>query len=242
MTFARDMRERQIAAQPAERSGIVGTIAIAVAAFVIGGGAIAAWRWYPKSSPPAAARAALPAVASDAPAPKFADNRLGRAATAPLLTTCIKSEVFAGFNGGNAQAIYTVMTTAGTMHRLAPLVGADMSDGVPQLAEYWREIADCVYQQNSWHLCDADNRALAVESVAGFIRGAAQVAAQPLKTRDAQMILADNARARQRVLEALRARLRNGQLIAADFSALQPPEVKSLLNEIKPAANGCVRS
>ena len=192
---------------------------------------------------PAAGRKTRPsaAVASEAPAPKFAGGRLGRAATAPLLTTCVKGDVFAGFNGGNAQAVYTVLTTAGTAQRLASLVGADMSDGVPQLTEYWREIADCVYQQNSWHLCDADNRALAVELAAGFIRGAAQVAATPPKTRDAQMILGDNARVRQRVLEALRARLRNGQLIAADFSPLQPPEIKSLLNETKPVANGCAK-
>lgn len=241
MTLVRDMRERQIVAQPVERSGLAGTIAIAVAAFVIGGGAIAAWQWYPRSSPPPAAAAAPPAAASDAAAPKFAGRRLGRAGSAPLLRACVKGNAFEGFGAANPEAVYEMLNAAGTMATLAPLLGAETGSGA-QLTEYWREIADCVYQQNSWHLCDPDNRSLAAELASAFIRHAGRVASDPPKTRDAQMILGDNARARQRVLDALRARLRNGHLIAADFSPLVPQEIKSLANEVKPVANGCAKS
>jgi len=60
--------------------------------------------------------------------------------------------------------------------------------------------------------------------------------------RDAQATLRDNAAAKQRVLDSLRSRLRNGHLIAGDFGPLQPPEIKALLDEIKPVANGCAKS
>jgi hypothetical protein len=236
MSFVREMRERQVAPAPAERSGALGTIVIAVVAFAIGAGGIVAWKWMPTRNPqPVAAKAAPPAET-----PKFAGNRVGRAAAAPLLRTCTKSDTFEGFGKGDPEAIYTLLTTVGTMQRLAPLVGAEMGDGA-QLVEYWREIADCVYQQNSWHLCDADNRALAVESASAFIRGATRIAENPPKGRGADIVLRDNARARERVLDALRARLRNGQLVAADFGPIQPPAVKALLSEVKPAGNACAK-
>jgi hypothetical protein len=234
------MRERNAAPAPS-RSGLFGTIMFAVAAFAIGAGSIAAWKWFSGSSPPPVANANPPAAASiGAPAPTFAGNRLGRAGTAPLLRTCTRSDTFEGFGAGSPDAIYTVLTTAGTMSRLAPLIGAETGDGV-QLAEYWRVIADCVYQQNSWHLCDADNRALAVESASGFIRSAARIATNSSKARDAQNIVSDNAQARQRVLEALRTRLRNGHIIAADFGPLQPPEITSLLADTRTVSNGCAK-
>jgi hypothetical protein len=241
MTLVSELRERGIA-QPAERSGPVGTILFGVVAFALGVGAIMAWKWYPGSNPPPVASAAQPAAAgNDAPAPKFSGNRIGRAGSAPLLRTCIKGDTFEGFGNGNPEAAYTMLTSIGTMSRLAPLFGAETGDGA-QFTEYWREIADCVFQQNSWHLCDADNRALAVESAGAFIRNAERVAAKPPKTRDSQMILGENGRARQRVLDALRARLRNGQLIAADFNLLQPPEIKSLLDGTKPVGDGCAKT
>ena len=238
MTLVRDMRARQMVPQRAERSGLFGTIAFAIVAFAAGAGAIAVWKWMPLRNPPPGASVNSPVAATSDIAPTFPGNRLGRAGTAPLLRTCVKGDTFEGFR--NPEAVYIVLTTAGTMSRLAPLVGAEMGDGV-QLTEYWREIADCVYQQNSWQLCEPDNRALAVESASGFIRNAAGVAANP-KTRDAQATLRENAAAKQRVLDSLRSRLRNGHLIAGDFGPLQPPEIKALLNETKPIANGCAKS
>jgi hypothetical protein len=240
MTLVRGMRERTITPPPI-RSGIAGMIVLAVVAFAVGAGGILAWKRFAGSSPLPVASASPPAAASNkAPAPKFAGNRLGRAGTAPLLRTCVKGETFETFINLNAQAIYTVMTTASTMMRTGPLVGAPTGDPT-QLADQWREIADCVYQQNSWHLCDADNRALAVESASGFLRFAAQIPANPMTMRDEQTLLRDVAQTRQRVLEALRTRLRNGHIIASDFGPLQPTEIKALLADTKTVGNGCAK-
>lgn len=239
MTPVRERHARTVTPPP-NRSGLFGTIVFAVVAFMVGVGGIAAWKWFAGSSPSAVANANRPSATSDdAPIPKFAGDRIGRAGTAPLLRSCVKGDTFEGF-AGNPEAIYTVLTTAGTMSRFASLIGAKAGDGT-QLTEYWREIAECVYQQNSWHLCDTDNRALAVESASGFIRGADRITANPPRTRDAPMIMSDNARARQRVLEALRTRLRTGHIIAADFGPLQPPEIKTLLADIKTVSDGCAK-
>jgi hypothetical protein len=238
------MRERQIVSAPVEPSGVLRTIVAGLVAFALGAGAIAAWKWMPLSSSAPSVASALPAPApvpaTHAPAPNFAGDRIGRAATAPLLRACIKSGVFEGFKD-NPQAVYMILTATQTVIRIAPGFGGRQMDSA-QIIEYWREVAECVFQQNSWHLCDADNRALAVELASGFVRTAASAAGNLTKNRDAQTILAENARVRTRILSALQARLRNGTLIAADFPLLQPTEIKNLLDEVKPVSNACAKS
>jgi hypothetical protein len=227
MPTSREMRER-LTPSSVERSGLLTTVFVGIVAFAIGAAAIVAWKMFPASTPPAVAGLSEPAV------PKFTGNRLGRAEFAPLLRTCVKSDLA---NGMTPEVLYTFLTAAGTMGRIAPLFGSKEFDDRGQLTVYWNMIADCVYQQNSWHLCDLDNRALAVASASAFIRS---VATQPAgKSRTDQIILGDNARAAQRVLDTLRMRVRNGQLIAADFGPLPPPEIKTLLTETKTIANGC---
>ena len=43
----------------------------------------------------------------------------------------------------------------------------------------WADVADCVYRQNGWVLCDPDNRALAVEAANTFMRQLADRGTRP---------------------------------------------------------------
>jgi hypothetical protein len=230
MSTGREMRE-QFAPSAPERSGVLTTLLVGIVAFAIGAAAIVVWKRVAASSAPAGA------ALTEAAAPRFAGNRLGRAEQAPLLRTCIKFDLP---NGMSPDMLYTFITTAGTVGRIAPALGVKELDTRGQLTEFWKMIAECVYQQNSWHLCDRDNRALAVAATSAFIRDAAHVAAPPIvRLRADQMSPGDGPRATQRVLDALRMRVRNGQLIAADFGWLAPPEIKAVLNETRTVANAC---
>ena len=166
---------------------------------------------------------------------------LGEAEHAPLLKTCIKGDDFEGLGSpSNPQAVYHVLKTVGTASRLMSMMGGE-TGGSAQLADYWRVLADCVYRQNSWNLCDPDNRVLAIESGGAFIRYAAAVAANPPQGRAGPMVLRNNAQSREQVLDALRARVRNGYLIADDFGPVQPPEIKKIMAETRTIANGCAK-
>ena len=242
MSNIRDMRERQTAAP--ERSGLGGTLLIGCAAFAIGALAIAGWKMWPGAKAPVATVVNQAAPSSSAPvaaAPVFSGKRLGEAEHAPLLKTCIRGDDFEGLGStSNPQAVYRLLKTVGTASRLMSVMGRETGGSV-KLADYWRVLADCVYQQNSWNLCDADNRVLAIESGGAFIRNAAVVAANPPQGRAGPMILRNNAQSRERVLDALRTRVRNGYLIADDFGPLQTPEIKNILAETKTIANGCAK-
>ena len=246
MSIVREMRERQtITAAPA-RSGLGGTVLIGCAAFAIGALAIAGWKMWPAAKAPqnAVATANQPAEPTSSPAAAaaiFSGKRLGEAEQAPLLATCITGDDFDGFGGTrNPQATYSLMKTVGAGFRIATLVGAETGSGA-QLTDNWRIIADCVYRQNSWNLCNPDNRALAIESAGAFIRGAAAIAADPPKGRAGPIVLRENAQSREQVLDGLRARVRNGYLIADDFGPVQPPEIKAILTQTKTIANGCAK-
>jgi hypothetical protein len=245
MSIVREMRERQtITAAPA-RSGLGGTVLIGCAAFAIGALAIAGWKMWPAKAPQSATAAvnqpAQPTNNPAAAAPVFSGKRLGEAEQAPLLATCITGDDFDGLGGTtNPQATYKLMKTVGTGFRIATLIGAETGSGA-QLTDNWRIIAECVYRQNSWNLCHPDNRALAIESAGAFVRGAAAIAAAPPQGRAGPIVVRENAQSRERVLDALRTRLRNGYLVADDFGPVQPVEIKAVLAETKTIANGCAK-
>ena len=246
MSIVREMRERQGMSAAPERSGLMGTVLIGCAAFAIGAAAIVGWKMWPARNAPAATVAGnqpgpAPAVASDA-APKFSGKRLGEAEQAPLLATCIKHDDFGGFGDNpNPQAAYALMKTLGAGVRIATLIGAETGNG-GQLVDNWRIIAECVYRQNSWSLCHPDNRVLAIESAGAFVRGANAVLADPPKGRGGPATVREYTQARERILDALRTRIRNGYLIADDFGPVQPAEIKALLAGTKTIANGCAKS
>jgi len=245
MSIVREMRERQGMSAAPERSSLTGTVLIGCLAFAIGAAGIAGWRLWPAWKAPGATVAghqpgSAPALAADA-TPKFSGKRLGEAEQAPLLATCIKHDDFGGFgDGSNPQAAYSLMKTVGAGLRIATLIGAETGNG-GQLIDNWRIIAECVYRQNSWSLCQPDNRVLAIESAGAFVRGATALLADPPKGRGAAATVREYGQARERILDALRTRVRNGYLIAEDFSPVQPPEIKALLVETKTVANGCAK-
>ncbi len=63
--------------------------------------------------------------------------------------------------------------------RVTRAPGTPREHAVIELAQMWGEVADCVYHQNTFRLCDIDNRALAVEAGSIFIRQTDKIAAQP---------------------------------------------------------------
>ena len=157
-----------------------------------------------------------------------------------MLKTCIKGDDFEGLGSpSNPQAVYGLLKTVGAASRLMSMVGGE-TGGSAQLADYWRMLADCVYQQNSWNLCDPDNRALAIESGGAFIRNAAVVAANPPQGRAGPMVLRNNAQSRERVLDAC-ARASATATSSQTISSLQPPEIKAILTQNKTVANGCAK-
>lgn len=245
MSIVREMRERQTLTAAPERSGLTGTLLVGCAAFAIGALAIAGWKMWPgaKASQPIVVTT-QPNQAANTPAaaaPTFSGKRLGEADQAPLLATCIKHHDFGGFGDApNPQAAYSLMKTLGTGLRIATLIGAEAGKG-DQLIDNWRIIAECVYRQNSWSLCNPDNRTLAIESAGAFVRGAGAVLADPPKGRAGPMLVRHYTHARERILDALRARVRNGYLIADDFGPVQPPEIKAILTQAQTSANGCAK-
>lgn len=233
MPGIRELRQRVQASPPPERSDLPTVMLLGVAAFAIGAITIMAWTYLsaPQSSQVAAVK--------ESPAPTFDGKRVGYAGTAPLLRACVtNSELSHAFNHAEPDAIFSLLKTTETAARLGPLFGAK-GRNTGQLSEYWRELADCVYRQNSRTLCDIDNRALAVETASAFVRQAARLAANPPASRDIQAILNDNASVQERILGTLRQRVHNGLLIAADFGPLAPAEIKRVLAETKPIMNGC---
>jgi hypothetical protein len=242
MSIVREMRERQPITAAPERSGLTGTILIGCAAFAIGALAIVGWKMWPGTKlPPATDQGGANSNAPAVSLPAFSGKRLGEAEQAPLLGTCITGEDFDPFGGAkNPQAVYSLMKTVGTGFRIATLIGAETGSS-GQLTDNWRIIAECVYRQNSWNLCNPDNRALAIESAGAFIRGVAITNAEGPKGRGGQIIVRENAQSRDRVLDALRTRVRNGYLIAADFGPVQSAEIKAILAETKTVANGCAK-
>jgi hypothetical protein len=248
MSIVREMRERQTMTAAPERSGLGGTLLIGCAAFAIGAIAIVGWKMWPglKTTQTAAAVAGQPSPTSNAPGvalPTFSGKRLGEAEHAPLLRICIKKELAGDMD---PQGFYKMITLASTFSNLGSIINPKEFKNGGEIAVFWNMIAECVYQQNSWSLCDPDNRQLAVTSASGSIREGARLAGMLSKHAEGkssagQKILALNTRAREQVLNSLRTRVRNGYLIAADFGFLPPPEIKAILAQTKTVANGCAK-
>jgi hypothetical protein len=218
-------------------------VAGAVAAFFAGGLLVTAWGVVPvllgKGS--GAMHDARPPAAS-------AVRRMGRAEAAPLLPQCAPRDMVPLGPGTMVEAadLYAVLKSGG-----APPPGASAT----ALAALWGELADCVYRQNSWTLCQPDNRALAVETLNGFVRqlriAAGQRADGEAGGRKARVLQrpprggalvhdVPSLRAiEDRVLAGLRHRVQEGRIVAADFGFAAAPAVKAVLGEVRPARDAC---
>ena len=115
----------------------------------------------------------------------------------------------------------------------------------------WADVADCVYRQNGWTLCDPDNRALAVEAANTFIRqlGTANKVDRP-EAKDSRSsrvgtnrdyILQSAHSAKGRILDGLRNQVAEGRLISSDFGMFAPVEVLQVVRDTKPMRDGCAK-
>lgn len=237
MTFGRRF-QTQPPAQSSERWSFVSTGAAALCAFAIGGLAVFGWHYLPMPQP---WPSPLKLFASSSGL-SFPGERMGRAATAPFLKICINKELFGIRHEVDLLPGTLLEFLEGVSQPRLAKFGAPPEHAVLELAAKWGVVADCIYKQNTWHLCDIDNRALAVKTANAFLGQADRIisqpsvkfAAEPGEVRAISMV-------KDRVLDALRVRLRSGVLIAKDFEGGVPVAVARELSEIKPVQNECAK-
>ena len=214
------------------------TIAAAILAFFCGAAAILGWqhlptlqRWF----------ATITGSNGTSIAARFESNRIGRAATAPLLRTCAPTELLSIDKNRDVDPseIYAVLKAGSLVDRVRGLAG-ETQDTAAMLALAWSQTADCIFKQNGWNLCDPDNRALAVDTVKEFARHIDQLPAVELPGRGSRPGLTISpASFKERIFESLRLRLRSGYLIEADFGFFTPAAIRPILAETKAVENAC---
>lgn len=248
------IREQQAWEQPKKSSSlgfIVGTIA-AFGAGVIG---VIAWGGLPALSIKGLTAGSQQAVVShNKPADVSIPSRgrLGNASESKLLRACMPAEMSAASMAGmDSKALYGILQTTNQMMSIAAVAGApDTATGAKAFSSMWAEVADCVFRQNGYVLCDPDNRALAVEAVSALIKQSALAAAPE---RDSEFTKVKNPRSklaleqamykvravRERVLESLKVRAQEGRFIASDFGFFAPGEVMQAVKSVKPTGDAC---
>jgi hypothetical protein len=247
MPSIRELREQKAYRQE-EKSGIGSLIVGAIAAFALGALLVTGWGMLPRLIK----GATLLAGGAEKAGPSFAptSKRVGRAAAANLLPVCM-GHGYATSEGELELATqsYRMLQAGSSASRVGTLLGPQVG-GVDAVNSHayalmWGKVADCVYGQNARTLCDRDNRALAVEAASSFVRQAeladkhgpsgfvkAMQAVNDTKIEDVSVT-------RDRVVAALRARLREGHLIAKDFGSFPSGEIKRLLQDVTPMRNAC---
>lgn len=178
-------------------------------------------------------------------------QRVGNAEKAILLGTCVP---FARFGLGDAiehGRLYRTLQTASGLPPVPAITGKQQKPLDDALsATIWAEAADCIYRQNSWMLCDRDNRALAVETANTFIRrlSAAEKAEQFVDGRklhpgigsDPRSLALQHATAsKDRVLSGIRTQVAEGRLAETDFGLFAPAEITQIARETRVARNVC---
>lgn len=261
MSKIQELRARGIQAQTGSSSWLP-MIAGGIAAFAAGMLLVMAAGWLPSfnlANLTGKKPATQTAAENSAPAPKFEGERLGRASTAPLLKQCVPLAMFGIDPDMKIQSadIYQILKMGSQAVKFAKIAGIEQQgfdDG--GFATMWGSVADCVYRQNGWALCDPDNRALAVEAIGTFFGQAGGAGkkgeASPGSFAQVQSTLRGGGggpdfspaairAAKDRVLAGLRNRLENGYLISSDFGFFAPTEVKDVVSSTKTIRNGCAQ-
>jgi hypothetical protein len=179
-------------------------------------------------------------------------RKTGRAEEAPLLKTCVPLAKFDAPADANPAELYRLLHSASSMSRVAALAGVKQSTiDDARFAEIWADVADCVYRQNGWMLCDPDNRALAAESASTLVRHllTAKKAEKLVDDRAAKPVgfdrherayaLQNAASVKARVLAGVRTQVAEGRLSASDFGMFAPTEILDLVRETKVTQNAC---
>jgi hypothetical protein len=258
MKIVHEMRERRAFEQPKSSSPLP-IILGAVIAFGIGLLGVSGIVKIPAlNAAPKTMAIAVPAGPTDSKAEisiAASSSRTGRAETAPLIKVCIPLQRL-GIDRDQTIAsddIYRILWAASSMSRVAATAGIRQNaiDDV-EFAAIWAEVADCVYRQNGWVLCDPDNRALAVEAANTFVRQltvAAKAdrpdAKDPVramrqgKNRDYALQNAQSTKGR--IMDGLKHQVSEGRLIASDFGMFAPAEVLQVVRDTKVMRDGCAR-
>ena len=241
----RDFRPEQATSHQGDRSDFAWLLGGALAAFVIGALAVFGWDQVPQLM-----RSVQTSGSQDAAnALSFAKGvRLGEATMAPMLRLCVPKKVLEVRDDSDVDlaTIYKVLHQAAGASRSHGTPGQKHADGDQGLAaaSVWSEVADCVYRQNGPAFCDPHNRAFAIEAANTFIGAygpelAASMSQHSDKSKGGGELLRLLDNRKERVLDILRARVRDGRLIADDFGHMTPPEIKALLQDITPTRNLC---
>jgi len=178
-------------------------------------------------------------------------DRIGNAENAILLRTCVP---FARFGLGDAiehRRLYRSLQTASGLPAVSAITGKrpkPIDDALS--AAIWAEAADCIYRQNSWMLCDPDNRALAVETASTFFRrlSAAEKTEQFVDGRTRRPGIGADPRShalqhasasKDRVLSGIRAQVAEGRITETDFGLFAPFEITQIARETRVARDVC---
>jgi hypothetical protein len=163
-------------------------------------------------------------------------ERLGRAATAPLLKICLTPLMLNIRHEQEFQPGVLLGYIEGDPRNRLPRVHTmPREHGILESAQIWGEVADCVYRQNSYQFCDIDNRALAVKAANTFVGQADRIIGQPQSKVAAEPgEVPDLGTVRDRVIDSLKARLRNGALIKEDFEGGIPVGIARVLVDAAP--------
>jgi hypothetical protein len=243
----RDFRAEQAQNEQAGRSDFAWMLGGALVAFLVGALVVFGWDRFPQLMQTMQTGSSQPRL--DVASFNRFGPRLGEATMATMLRQCVPKTVL----GPHADTEVDLPTLYKALHRAAGASRAQAMLGQKDAgddqgiaaASLWSEVADCVYRQHGPAFCDRHNRAFAIEAANAFIRAyGAELAASASQNPDARskdageiLRLLDNRK--DRVLDLLRARLRDGRLIADDFGYLTPPEIGALLRDVPPTRNLC---
>jgi hypothetical protein len=258
MPSVHDIRA-ELASRKPERSGTTSTILAVLGAFAAGGLLIFGWQYVPTAKSSTTERSISTPRDGEVRIPATGD-RMGQASNAPLLRTCMTSRLMSAgeisysnqlgprqrnprnepdrpYPGDPVQG-YAMLKTANTAARAAALFNEPVDTrALVQLSSIWGLIAECIFNKDAKELCDANNRALAVDAVSSLARHSESALAQANVSANLQ--LSHLAALKERVIVGFRSHLRDGTLIGADFGMFAPEEVKRIARETKPIRNAC---
>jgi hypothetical protein len=244
------IRAQQAWEQPKKR-GSAGFIVGTVAAFVAGILLVMSFGAFPSLSPKAlfASKTAVVAHNKQPGISIPAGDRLGDASESKLLRACMPSSMGAAssMGGMDNKALYNLLSVTNQMMSVAAVAGAqDTATGAKAFSSMWAEVADCVFRQNGYILCDPDNRALAVEAVTAFVKQSALAAApqattalSPRNNQALEQMMYKVRATRERVLSTLKTRVQEGRLISSDFGFFAPGEISQIMRDTKATSDAC---
>jgi hypothetical protein len=226
-----NIRARQVQ-QRAHRRSLLPTIVGGVVAFVVGAFVVFSWDKIPKD---------LTSLLPDSLGFNNKVERIGRPIVAPLLRVCVTKELVGAAAGRDTDAAKLLEdlengTRAG---RISAVISTSPQHVFVERAVKWGAVADCIFKQEATPLCDADNRALAVEAANTFMRQAEEVLAKPDNYVATNNEINELRQTKDRVLAELRKQFLAGTLIAADFRPFAATEIRDLLSRTVAQQNVC---